>query len=400
MINKQKILVVTPRFPYPVIGGDRLRIYQICKYLSSKYDLHLVSICEQKEDLDYQVPDDKVFTSIDRYYLPKWKSYLKTAWGVLNFSPLQVAYYKSAGFKKLVDKHIKSADLALCHLVRTAKYIEGHDIPKVLEMTDAISMNYDRVAKISKTSGIMNFIYSVERKRLRAFELGCIDNFDYSVLVSDIDKSYLLPNGGANKDKVIVSSNGVDTDFLSYDFSHNSKTIIFIGNLYSVQNLDAAVWFAEHVMPLLLSKGNYKFKVIGRIKEKDRVKFKNFKGVELTGAVDSIPCEARGSLAAVCPVRLAAGVQNKILEYMSLGVPTITSSIGLEGINAQPGKELLVANKPEEYVAEIEKLYFDEPFSEGISIAARSFVESEHSWDSQLSNIGDVFNSLEIKPVK
>lgn len=99
-------------------------------------------------------------------------------------------------------------------------------------------------------------------------------------------------------------------------------------------------------------------------------------------------------------MRLAAGVQNKILEYMSLGVPTITSSIGLEGINAQPGKELLVANKPEEYVAEIEKLYFDEPFSEGISIAARSFVESEHSWDSQLSNIGDVFNSLEIKPVK
>lgn len=97
---RKNILITTPRFPYPVIGGDRLRIYYICKELAKDYDLTLLSLCETQEEMQMPIPDDGVFAKVERVLLPKWKSYLNCLFTLPTKTPLQVAYYSSAEFKK------------------------------------------------------------------------------------------------------------------------------------------------------------------------------------------------------------------------------------------------------------------------------------------------------------
>lgn len=390
----KKILVLTPRFPFPVIGGDRLRIYFLCKELSKSYDLTLLSLCESKDEMEMDVSSDTVFSSVSRVLQPKWKSYFNCLLAIPTKTPLQIAYYRNSEFKRKFNELIQNHDYALAHLVRTGDYLLNSDIPKVLEMTDAISMNYERVGKTAKSSGFKNLVYSIEQKRLKKYEQFAANKFDATILVSQIDKDYLFSSSSDEYKKVLVCSNGVDTRDMSYELSESSKQLVFIGNLYSVQNFDAAYWFAVNVMPRLRKQGDFTFKVIGRIKDKDRQKLKGLDGVVVTGAVKSVIIEARNSLAGICSVRLGAGVQNKILEYMALGIPAITSSIGLEGLEAKANKDILVANEPQEYADAVIELTLNKKLRESVSINGREYVESNHSWNSRLSPIMQLFNKL------
>nr|WP_029751101.1 glycosyltransferase family 4 protein [Pseudoalteromonas sp. TB13] len=388
------ILVLTSRFPYPVIGGDRLRIYEVCKELSKKYSLTLASLCENEAEMNMPLPSDGIFNEVHRVHLPRSHSIFNCVLGLPQKTPLQVCYYKSKAFKSLIDQIAPKHDLLLPHLVRMADYVKDIQMPKVIEMTDAISMNYERVISTENSAGIKGLIYKIEFNRLNKYETEIAACFDNTFFVSQFDKEYLYKNNERHFDKAIVASNGVDLDKFPFEFNPQGRDIIFIGNLFSAQNFDAAHWFAEKVMPKLLEYGAFKFKVIGRITEAKQRKLESHRGVYCTGSVDNVADSARGAIAGVCSVRLAAGVQNKILEYMALGIPTITSSIGLEGLDAKPTIDLLVANNEDEYVKYI--LYLDQnrALSEKIALSGRKYVLDYHSWQSKLLPIVKQVNEL------
>ena len=393
-IKVKKILIITPRFPYPVIGGDRLRIYEVCKELSKKYSLTLASLCESKDEMDMPIPEDGVFDKVHRVLLPKSRSILNCLMGLPSSTPLQLCYYKSKPFEKLINRIAAKHDLLLPHLVRMADYVKDKEMPKVIEMTDAISMNYERVGSTKNSAGLRGAVYKVEFERLNRYEKEIANFFDYTVFVSKYDKEYLYKNSKDNLSRAIVASNGVDLDKFPYEFSPTRKEVIFIGNLFSAQNYDAAYWFAENVMPQLLEYGDFTFKVIGRITESKQRKLESFKGVYCTGTVDNIANVAKGAIAGICSVRLAAGVQNKILEYMALGIPTITSAIGLEGLDAIAGQDLLVANDEKEYVESILYLEKNQRAAEEIALLGRKYVLEHHSWHSKLQPIINKIDEL------
>jgi glycosyltransferase involved in cell wall biosynthesis len=390
----KKILVITPRFPYPVIGGDRLRIYEICRELSKTYQLTLVSLCENEKEIAHGIPNDGVFTDVHRVLLPKYLSYINCVLALPTKTPLQVAYYKSRRFSKLVDKLSQNHDLVLPHLIRVADYVKHLPNKKMLEMTDAISMNYSRVSETKNSAGLKGLIYKLEKNRLNFYEKKTAKLFDYNILVSKFDKDFLFEKGTAVYQKTLVCSNGVDLSRLPYEFSPTKKEVVFIGNMYSVQNFDAAMWFAKEGLPLLRKHGNYTFKVIGRIKSDDEIKLSRLEGVVVTGAVEDIVSHARGAIAGICSVRLAAGVQNKILEYMALGIPSITTSTGLEGLEAEPEKDILVADTPETFIQQIIKLEQDVQYAKDVSLNAFAYVQSNHSWSGKLKPIVNAINNI------
>lgn len=384
MQSKKQILILTPRFPYPVIGGDRLRIYYICKELSKQYNLTLLSLCESVEEMEMPVPNDSVFVNVERVLLPKWKSYLNCLLALPTKIPLQVAYYYSSEFKQKVDEFMPKHDIALAHLIRTGHYLRKFNTPKILEMTDAISMNYERVGSIAKSSGFKNMVYSVEQSRLKKYEKKIAKDFDLSVFVSQIDKDYLFPEGTNIREKVLVCSNGVSFDALPCNYQPDGKTIVFIGNMSTVQNLDAARWFAKSVMPELVKYGDFQFKVIGRIKDHIKEEFNRYTNTIATGGVDSVAEAANGAIVGVCPMRLGAGVQNKVLEYMALGMPAITSSVGLEGIGAKVNVDLLVADDVVTYVKLITKISTDIKYAKSIGTSGNQYVLKENTWTGRL----------------
>jgi len=334
-------------------------------------------------------PNDKVFEKIIKVYLPRWRSYLNTVIAIFSRTPLQIAYYQSKKFSQQIDKELKTADVSLAHLIRTGEYLRKfNSIPKILEMTDAISLNYKRVKDLNERFSYKSWIYSFESNRLVDYEKEIINQFDLVSLVSDVDKEFLTdkkPN-----DRLIVCTNGVELG--SYGFLNrvnNPRIIIYIGNMHSVQNLDACYYFANTVLPEIVKVFDVKFRIVGRITEIQSAKLNAFRNVEVTGCVDDVAEAVRDAWLGVCPVRIGAGVQNKILEYMALGLPTISSSIGVEGLSSKIGKDLLVADSASEYISHIKNLIASEQYFMDIACSGRNYVEKNHDWSSKIEPLAN-----------
>lgn len=385
LLAKRRLLILTPRFPYPVVGGDRLRIYYLCKALSRFFDLTLLSFCENQDEMNFDVPQDGVFSVVERVFQPKWRSYFNCLMALPTATPLQVAYYFNGVYRESLERLLPEHDGVLAHLIRVGAYIQNYEGAKFLEMTDAISMNYERIKKKSRMRSFKNLVFSFEARRLKIYERFVAEKFDASFLVSQVDKDYLFEDSpAAVNEKVIVCSNGVDFERLNSTYEPDGRTIVFIGNMTTVQNIDAAVWFANEVMPILLAKGDYCFRVIGRIGPRIAAELSSYPGVVVSGAVDCVAKAAAGGTVGVCPMRIGAGIQNKVLEYMALGLPTVTSTVGYEGIGAEIGKDLLVSNTACDMAATIFELFSDPHKSAELSRSGRDFVRRHHSWESML----------------
>lgn len=383
--HRPRVLVLTPRFPYPVVGGDRLRIYQMCKALAAQADLTLLSLCESVEEMQMPMPDDGVFSSIERVWLPRWRSRLNTLMALPTRTPLQVAYYRSGAFARKVASALPRHDLVLAHLIRTAEYVRHAPCPRVLEMTDAISLNYQRVSCISAAHfDFRTWVYRVEANRLLAYERQVMLEFDRTLLVSEVDRAFLLD--GRDDQNVLVCSNGVDLSSLPFeDRTEAEPVVVFIGNMTTVQNMDACRYFASEVMPLLRQRGDFRFRIVGRMDAGVISNLSAYPGVELCPNVHSVAEATRFAYAGVAPMRLGAGVQNKVLEYMALGLASVVSTVGHEGLEAVPGRDLLIADSPEQYVEALCRLWKDRSMRRDVACAAWQYVEERHAWRARLA---------------
>lgn len=390
---RRNILVITPRYPYPVIGGDRLRIFGLCRELARYHDLTLLSLCETHNDLNAELPNDGIFSRIERVLLPKWRSILNVLLAIPTDTPFQIAYYKSREFSERLSALLPLHDLCLAHLIRTGDYLRHSSIPKVLEMTDAISLNYQRVSMLGLNRGLKSFIYMAEVKRLIKYERKAVKDYSAVILVSNIDRDFLLK--GEDLENVIVCSNGVDLNLLPFtDRGDSSPVVVYIGNMTSIQNLDACFYFAEEVLPLIRQKIDCRFRVVGRINPANTKRLSKFEGVEVVGNVKNIAEAVVDARVGVAPIRLGAGVQNKILEYMALGLPVIASPIAFEGLQACAGRDLLIAQSPEEYVQHLSMLWADSAFCANLSQNGLSYVRSYHSWRECLEPMLTLVNEI------
>lgn len=390
---RKKILILTPRFPYPVIGGDRLRIYQICKILSAHFDLTLLSLCETKEEMSLRVQDD-VFSAVERFYLPKWRSYLNVLISLAGRTPLQVAYYKNKKFFCRADTLLATHNCLLAHLIRVGDGVRNLQGIKFLEMTDAISLNYSRIKKSSGVKDWRGKIFALEARRLLDYERDISYKFNHCFMVSDIDRQFLYKDCSEQLKRVTVCSNGVDLSNMPFQFDEGSLDIIFIGNMHSVQNYDAALFFAKDVLPIVLqSFPSVKFRIIGRIRQEQKEYFSKIKQVVVVGEVPSVAKSASFAGLGVCSVRLGAGVQNKVLEYMALGLPVVSTSIGLEGFSAEPMRDLLVADDANEIALACIKLLKDRNLARELAVNARNFVENHHSWSAMVKPMVDIIKA-------
>jgi len=360
-----------------------LRIFQICRELSRHHELTLLSLCETKREFYSWLPQDGVFRRIERVWLPKWRSLLNVFAALPTRIPLQVAYYQSNAFRKKIDKLLPFHDLCLAHLIRTGEYVRYASVPKILEMTDAISMSYQRMREVNVQWSLKSWAYRIEADRLSRYERMAIRDFQITSLVSNVDRKFLLKDQECQH--VIVCSNGVDCNILPFHNRDNSKpVVIFIGNMISLSNLDACMYFAKNVLPLVRKEIECVFRVVGRIKPKDASILEAIDGVEVVPNVQNIAEAAADARVGLAPIRFGAGIQNKVLEYMALGLPVVSSPIALEGLDAKVEQHLLIAVTPEEYVKHLCRLWSDSFLRNQLALAAHAYVLSNHSWSKCL----------------
>lgn len=379
-----KICILTPRFPYPQFGGDTLRINEVARYLKKQgHTLVLVSLSD-----DTHPALDMASALYDTIYFVK-----RSRWGSLFFSalyflmgrPMQCGYYHSNAFAKLFHRVVaeEKPDLYVSHLLRMCPYLinEGLQQHSIIEMTDALSKTYG-LSSAAKGVGLLKYVYSLEQKLIAGYEQTIIRTFPKIVLVSRSDADFLTQESHARN--VAVHTNGVG--YLSELPDHyNQDKICFIGNMRSMQNQDAVIFFVKEVFPLILqNRPKTKFYIVGSLPP-ENIQSLASDNVIVTGFVENLEDTISDSCIAVAPVRVAAGIQNKVLVAMGCGIPVVLTSLIAKSIpELKDGENCLIADTAALIAERCLSLMASETRRNSIGQAGYTMVSSCYSWEEKL----------------
>ncbi|MBI5215668.1 MAG: glycosyltransferase [Ignavibacteriae bacterium] len=363
------------------MGGDRIRIYHCCRVLAQQYEAELLVINEGKVQQEYVDEIKKLGVKVTLFEMPSWRCKVNVAGGVFSSLPLQVRYYYFKKVQSWLDEHVKEFDVVLCNHIRSAEYLKSKKIKKILDLHDAISLNYSRASEHAK--GIWKWIYSVENNRVLPYEIDAVNSFDASLIVSPIDKLHLGKHG-ADEKKITVLPVAVDDKlFHTRKISDEKNWAVFVGKMNTVANSDAAVYFATEIFPLIRKQqSDAEFYIVGADPTTKVTRLSQIPGVHVTGQVaDHLEYVLKAKVA-VDPMRFGAGMQNKILEAFALRKPVVATSLAVEGIEGKKNEHFLVADSPNDFADAVCTLFKDEQRRRQLGEAGRELVLSKYSWDT------------------
>ncbi|MBT4774548.1 MAG: glycosyltransferase [Crocinitomicaceae bacterium] len=373
-----KLLVLLSRIPYPLDKGDKLRAYYQLKQLSRDFEIKVVALDDSNSS---ERDQEKLRNEFDIQFvkLSKTVIYLKMFRALFSDKPFQVHYFfqRSANLKvKEIVSEFKP-DHIYCQLIRTAEYVKNiHSIPKTMDYMDAFSKGMDR--RISQNRGIKKFLIKAEASRLLKYENLIFDYFENKTIISSQDQS-LIYHPERNSIKVVP--NGVDFDFFNPDQSPNQTfDLVFTGNMSYPPNVDGALFLVNEIMPIVWKKMPKAKVLIAGAKPTTAITSLKCSNVVVSGWVDDIRESYSSSSVFIAPMRIGTGLQNKLLEAMSMGVPCITTAFANNALKAVNGESILIGNSKESLAELVINLLNDSVLRKNLSIAGRAFIEANYSW--------------------
>ena len=386
-----KILFVAPRMPFPPLKGDRVRPYNFVKELSGRHSIDLCTFCEGEEDMSGISEMRKYCRNVETVQLSRFSSYINTARGLINFRPLQVNYYYSGEMAKKIRAMSTSNNYDVVHFVLNRmtpyrRFCNGEKV--VLDHIDALSLNMIRRAK-NEHSILKKAVFNYEAFNLSGYEKRIRGTYDASIVSSKIDKDAL------GDDTIEVIPNGVDTGYFRPVSRDKDIDFIFTGNMNYFPNVNAALYFAEEILPKILrTRPDASFYIVGIDPSKEVRALHDGKNIIVTGFVDDIREYMNRSRVFVAPLRSGSGIQNKILEAFACGVPVVSSTCGNAGISAKDGEHLLIADDPMRFVSALIELLDNKEKRDSLSEKARCLAEKEFSWSKSTRLLEGVYNRV------
>jgi len=420
-----KILYLAHRIPYPPNKGDKIRSFNEIKYLSQKNEVHLACLADNPADLRYTADLKAYCAEVHAERLMPSLARAKGALSMLRGRPFSVVYFHSKALQQVVNRWMDANqyDAVICFSSPMAEYLFRSPLmkerfskslaPCTLHLAPSLVMDFcdvdsDKWRQYAGEAAMpTKLIYWLESKLLLEYERNVNRRFDFSVFVSkpEADLFLKLDPGAMNLN---VISNGVDHLYFSPRAERDasvaglkppalgSKTpvLLFTGAMDYHANINGVVWFCNEALPLIRRENpSVEFCIVGSNPAPEVKKLAENPGVKVTGFVEDIRPYYDSADVSVIPLRLARGIQNKILEAMAMAKPVVTTAKALEGIEATPGEHLLVADDPDGIVKAATSLLNDQEKRKRLGENARQFVVSRFDWSAHMKLLEDLLQA-------
>jgi sugar transferase (PEP-CTERM/EpsH1 system associated) len=390
----QELLYLVHRIPYPPNKGDKIRSYHILKHLSHNHRIHLGTFIDDEKDWEYveklkEICGETCFVKLD----PQ-ASRVRSLSGLIANQPLTLPYYRDAGLQKWVNNLLDTRHInnILVFSSAMAQYVnESCSTHCVIDFVDVDS---DKWKQYSKTKPWpLNWLYRRESRLLLEYERKIAKAFDASAFVSETESDFFKQLAPETAAKVTYFNNGVDAEYFSPEnintnpYQSDTDTLVFTGVMDYWANIDAVEWFAHNIFTLIRTQlPSVEFYIVGSKPTARVTALSALPGITVTGSVEDIrPYIAHAALVVV-PLRIARGIQNKVLEAMAMEKTVIASPQAAEGIRALHSQELFVEDKEQNFADRIIAQIKNGPNMK-IGSAARARILKDYSWRRILDQV-------------
>ena len=391
----KELLFLSHRIPYPPNKGDKIRSFNLLKHLARDYRVHLGTFVDDPHDWRY-LPEVKALCDQTCFVaLSPGRARVRSLFGFATGEPLSLPYYRSARLRSWVERLLAGGTVrhVLVFSAAMAQYVDG-ERPGIRRVLDFVDMDSDKWRQYAaECRWPLSAVYRREAWQLFGYERRAANAFETSLFVSEAEARLFVQHAPETAARVGFIENGVDTDYFSPErdypspYAAEEKVLVFTGAMDYRANADAVTWFVKEVFSQVRAQIRAaRFYIVGARPGKEVRRLAEVPGVVVTGAVADIRPYLAHARAAVAPLRIARGVQNKVLEAMAMARPVIASTQAMDGIRDCPGLGPLVTDTPSAMAQQAIALLMAEDVA-GYGRRGRQCVLHHYNWTTNLSRI-------------
>jgi sugar transferase (PEP-CTERM/EpsH1 system associated) len=386
-----RILFVVPNVPSFI----RPRPFNFIRKLSRSHEVSVLCVATNESDYRFAAQLRQHCQNLEIVGLPRSRSVWNCLVALFCSKSLRCAYFYSRSLRDQVKARVDSKEVDLVHAEHLKSVAMVEDvigkIPMVFDAVDCVSMFEARRRRVIRNPFLKLFSW-MEWKRMASWEAKASQLFNRVVISSSVDKEcYPAPAG--LQERLDVVPNGVDLDHFRFQqFEPQENLIVFCAKLDYFPNQDAALYFSQMVWPLLRARRpELRLEIVGSRPPRSLRRLDGKDNIRVIASVSDVRPHLGQAWVALCPIRLRAGIQNKMLEAMALGVPVVATRICCPGLAVEAGKHLLVADTPEEFVSAVELLLDNAALRDKLIQAGRTYVERQHDWTGCVTTLCNAY---------
>jgi sugar transferase (PEP-CTERM/EpsH1 system associated) len=390
------LIFLSHRIPFPPDKGEKIRAWHMFRHLARSHRVHLGCFVDDPADLAHVAELRAHCADLACIEIDRRQQKLLALARVRPGQPLTLGYFSDPRLRDWVaGKLAGGIDRAFVYCSAMAPYLMGANLRRVLDMVDVDSAKWGAYA--ARSAWPARAIWAREARTLLAFERRAAAAFDRTLFVSAAEAAAFVALAPETAGRVGWLDNGVDLEFFSparafaSPFPAGGADIVFTGTMDYWPNADAVTWFVAAIFPALrASRPGLRFTIVGANPSPAVRRLADTPGVTVTGRVPDVrPYLAHAVV--VAPLRIARGVQNKVLEAMAMARPGVATPEAYAGLRAEPGRHLLVGDGAAAFAA-LTAAVLDGRHP-GLGAAARAAVECRYAWDATLAGLDGLFDA-------
>jgi sugar transferase (PEP-CTERM/EpsH1 system associated) len=390
-----ELLFLAHRIPYPPDRGDKIRSWNILRHLGRHAKVHLACFADDAADAAHlPALREAMGESLGETFVAPIGSskllWMAKAW--TQRLTINEAAMSSAGLQAFVERIVSERPVAGVYAfsVQMARFVPTNlQCRFVMDFVDFDSAKYADYARKSGPAG--RLVYAREARKMFVLEKATAARADVSLFVSEAEAALFRAGAKLPHADIRALSNGIDVDF--YDprvafapiDAPKPPMIVFTGQMDYRPNIEAVRAFARNVMPAIRNLYDARFAIVGRRPDASVRELDGRDGVIVTGEVPDVRPWLAAASVVVAPLQIARGIQNKVLEAMAMGRPVVASPGAFEGIDAVPGRDLLVADDGPAQFDAVLSLFKEPEQAEAMGKAARAQMIRRYGWEAQLA---------------